>query len=80
MEENYQDTCFGHAFSKACQYVTMDEKVYKNLTCFYQNFTKRFAKVYNLVRKSRKGRQEVNKTCVQFGLASTKLNIPMKTR
>ena len=23
----YDNTCFGHAISKACQYVTMDEKV-----------------------------------------------------
>ncbi len=29
LEENYQGICFGHAFSKACQYATMDEKVYK---------------------------------------------------
>jgi hypothetical protein len=35
LEENYQGTCFGHAFSKACQYATMDEKVYKNLTYIF---------------------------------------------
>jgi hypothetical protein len=30
LEESYQGTCFGHAFSE-CQYVTIDEKVYRNL-------------------------------------------------
>jgi hypothetical protein len=32
LEESYQGTCSGHAFSKACQYVTTNEKVCKNLT------------------------------------------------
>ncbi len=27
IEESYQGTCFEHAFSKACQYVIVDEKV-----------------------------------------------------
>jgi hypothetical protein len=31
LEESYQGTCFGHAFSKACQYVTANEKVCRNL-------------------------------------------------
>jgi hypothetical protein len=31
MEECLQGTCFGHAFSKACQYGTSKEKVSKNL-------------------------------------------------
>ncbi len=36
LEENYQGTCFGHAFSKAYQYATMDKKIYKNFDiCFY---------------------------------------------
>jgi hypothetical protein len=29
LEERFQKTCFGHDFSKACQYVTSDEKVYR---------------------------------------------------
>jgi hypothetical protein len=33
LEENFQGTCFGHAFSKACQYATTKEK---------------FAKIYNI--------------------------------
>jgi hypothetical protein len=31
LEENFQGTCFGHAFSKVCQYATIEEKVYKDL-------------------------------------------------
>jgi len=31
LEESLQGTCFGHAFSKACQYATIEEKVYKDL-------------------------------------------------
>jgi hypothetical protein len=27
VEKSFHGTCFGHAFSKACQYATMDEKV-----------------------------------------------------
>jgi hypothetical protein len=29
LEESFQKTCFGHAFSKACQYVIAKEKVGK---------------------------------------------------
>ncbi len=31
LEESFQGTCFGHAFSKACQYGTAWEKVCRNL-------------------------------------------------
>jgi hypothetical protein len=31
LEESIQETCFGHVFSKSCQYSTRDEKVYKQL-------------------------------------------------
>jgi hypothetical protein len=32
LEESYQNTCFGHAFSKAWKYATTDEKLCKKLT------------------------------------------------
>jgi hypothetical protein len=36
LKESYEGNCFGHAFSKAYQYATMDEKVCKNFDiCFY---------------------------------------------
>jgi hypothetical protein len=31
LEENVQGTCFRHAFSKACQYGVVEEKVCRNL-------------------------------------------------
>jgi hypothetical protein len=31
LEESFQNTCFGHAFSKACQYATIDEFFCKDL-------------------------------------------------
>ncbi len=31
VEESFHGTCFGHAFSKACQYATMDEFFWKGL-------------------------------------------------
>ncbi len=31
LEESFNGTCFGHVFSKTCQYATTEEKVCKNL-------------------------------------------------
>ncbi len=31
LKESFKGTCFGHVFSKACQYATIDEKVCKDL-------------------------------------------------
>jgi len=39
LEEIYQSICFAHAFSKACQYATTNEKVCKDLTCVYTKTT-----------------------------------------
>jgi len=30
LNESFQSVCFGHAFSKACQYATINKKVCKN--------------------------------------------------
>jgi len=35
LEESYQGICFGHAFSKAWKYATIDEKFVKIDICFY---------------------------------------------
>jgi hypothetical protein len=32
LQESFNGTCFGPAFSKTCQYVTTNEKVCKNLS------------------------------------------------
>jgi len=31
LEKSFKGTCFGHAFSKMCQYATIDTKVCKSL-------------------------------------------------
>jgi hypothetical protein len=31
LKQSFQQTCFGHVFSKTCQYATIDDKVCKNL-------------------------------------------------
>ncbi len=31
LQESFNGTCFGHVFSKACQYATIDEKMCTNL-------------------------------------------------
>ncbi len=38
LEESFQWTCFGHAFSKVCQYATTNDKVCKNLKYVYIKF------------------------------------------
>jgi len=52
LKENFQRTCIGHPFSKACQYAIIDEKVYKGILKFYlSKLPRRFAKVPNLAKK-----------------------------
>ncbi len=31
LQKSFNGTCFGHVFSKACQYATIDEKMCKNI-------------------------------------------------
>ncbi len=31
LKESFQGTCFGHVFSKMCQYATTNDKICKNL-------------------------------------------------
>ncbi len=49
LQESFNGICFGHAFSKACQYATIDIK--KSQVCFNQICTIKFAKMYNLALK-----------------------------
>ncbi len=42
LEKQIQGTCFGHAFSKACQYVTTNEKVCKGLKYVYTKVNQRY--------------------------------------
>ncbi len=41
LEESFQGICFGHASSKACQYVTTEEKVCKDLRYVSNKSTQR---------------------------------------
>jgi hypothetical protein len=48
LEESFQGTCFGHVFSKACQYHNRKKSLQKFEICFYQVYTSKFAKMYHL--------------------------------
>ncbi len=40
LKRNFQKTCFEYVFSKACQYATNDEKIYKDLKYVFMKFVK----------------------------------------
>jgi hypothetical protein len=80
LEENFKGIYFGHAFSKACQYATMDEKVYKTLKYVFVKVVQRDLQIQiTWPKKSRKSRQKWNKTCFIYSLPPRKLNTLMKT-
>jgi len=68
LEESFKGTCFGHAFSKACQHATIEGKSLQRFTiCVDQICSKRFVKMNNLAKKIGNGRQEWEKACVNLG-------------
>jgi hypothetical protein len=79
--ESYQGTCFGHAFSKAYQYGTIDDFFCKELTydCI-KIAQKDLQKCITWPKQSKEGGQQWTKTCVEFGLAPRKLNTLVKTK
>jgi hypothetical protein len=81
LEESFQGTCFGHDFSKACQYGTVKEKVCKNLKYIsIKSVQTDLQKCITWLKKSGKGRHEWNKACVETCIHPKKLNTPMKTK
>jgi 5'-3' exonuclease len=81
LEESFQGTCFGHDFSMACQYGTTKEKVCKDLKYVSIRSTHAYLqKCITWRKKSRKGKQEWNKACVETSICPKKLNTPMKTK
>ncbi len=81
LEENFLGTCFGHAFSKACQYNTTKEKVSKDLKCVFVKSTQaNLQKCITWPKKSRKGMQGWNKACVKTSIHPKKLNILVKIK
>jgi hypothetical protein len=80
MEESFQGTCFGHAFSKACQYGTTEEKVCKNLKHISIKSTQsNLQKCITWPKKFGKGRYKGIKSCIESEICPRKLNTPMKT-
>jgi hypothetical protein len=70
--------CFGHAFTKTCQFATINDKVYIALYVSIKVAQGYLQKCITWPKKSRKGRQEWNKTCVNYGLPLRKLNALVK--
>ncbi len=49
IDESFQGACFGHAFSKACQYDTIDKNICRNFKFISNQICLvRFTKMYNL--------------------------------
>ncbi len=56
LEESFQGTCFGDAFSKVCQHATIEGKCLQRLTiCVDQICSKRFVEMNNLAKFFWKG-------------------------
>jgi hypothetical protein len=70
LEESFQGTCFGHVFSKACQYgIAKKKKVCRNLKYVSIKSTQIYLqKCIIWPKKSRKGIHEWNKACVEIGI------------
>ncbi len=67
LEESFQGTCFGHVFSKACQYGTKEEKICKNLEYVFIKFAQaNLQKCLTWPKKFGKGRQEWNKALLKL--------------
>ncbi len=57
LEDNFQGICFGHMFSKACQYGIAKEKIYKSLKYVSIKSTQtNLQKCIIWFKKSRKGK------------------------
>jgi len=58
MEESFQGTYFGHAFSKACQYGTIEKNIYKILKHIsIKSIEFDLQKCITWPKKSKKGKQ-----------------------
>jgi len=79
--ENFQGSCFGHVFSKACQYANTNEKVCRNLKFVSIKFAQsHLQKCITWLKFFGKGGQEINKACSKSNFLPRKLNTLMKTR
>jgi hypothetical protein len=82
LDESFQGSCFGHIFSKTCQYYAIiDGNICRNFKFVsIKSIQSNLQKCITWPKKSRKGRHEWNKACSDSNLPPRKLNIPMKTR
>jgi hypothetical protein len=71
--------CFGHL--KTCQYVITYEKSLQRFKIYiYQSCLENLQKCQTWPKKSGKGKQECEKTCVDSIVPPRKLNTAMRTR
>jgi hypothetical protein len=62
----YEDICFKHVMCKTCQYVTNDDKVSTSLTLVsMKDVQTSLQKIIIWTKKSRKGRHEWEKACIE---------------
>ncbi len=81
LEKSFQGTCFGHVFSKACQYGTAWEKVCRDLKYVSIKFVQAYIqKCITWPKKSGKERLLWNKACVKTIIHPKNLNTLVKTR
>jgi len=82
LKESFQGTCFGHAFSKARQYVTTYENVCEGFKYVSIKFLKKTYK--NAALGQKKSGKDILEWCnnvyVDYGFYPKKLNTLMKTR
>jgi hypothetical protein len=81
LTKSFQSNCFSHAFSKAYQYALVDEIFCKGLKYVFVKIAQFDFKNYIIrLKKSRKGKQEWNRACVDSNVPQRKLNTQVKTR
>jgi len=81
LKESFNGSCFGHVFFKGCQYGIVEEKVCKDMIFVSINNAQfDFQKCITWSKKSRKGKQQWNKVCMDVGIQPKKLNTLIKTR
>ncbi len=80
LEDSFQGTDFGLAFSTACQYALTNEKVCKGFKYVFVKTTQSdIYKCINWSKKLRKGKQEWNKACANLNILFKK-NILVKNK
>jgi hypothetical protein len=77
LEENFKALVLVMHFLK---HANMQQQMKKFVKTYDMCQSKLFEKIYKNAKKSRKGRQEWAKACVNSGLPPRKLNTSMKTR